>query len=142
MVVNQKVTGRASSMPGGLAFGAAISVGLTLLIAGILTWLVSEEKLAWENIGYGIMVLLLISSFAGALAAYGRIKRQRMLVCGIAGVVYFGILLSLTALFFGGQYDGMPVTALLILGGSAAAGLLGLGGNRGGKRRKVSRSHR
>lgn len=142
MVVNQKPTGRAMSMPAGLVFGAAISLGVTLLAAAVLAKLVDMEKLAWENIGYGIMILLLLASFSGAMAAFAKIKRQRMLVCAISGAVYFGILLSITALFFGGQYDSVGVTAALVLAGSIAAGLLGLrdGGNRKG--RKVRMPHR
>lgn len=129
-------------MPAGLVFGAAISLGVTLLAAAVLAKLVDMEKLAWENIGYGIMILLLLASFSGAMAAFAKIKRQRMLVCAISGAVYFGILLSITALFFGGQYDSVGVTAALVLAGSIAAGLLGLrdGGNRKG--RKVRMPHR
>jgi hypothetical protein len=41
------------------------------------------------------------------------------------------MLVALTALFFGGQYTGIWVTMLLILGGSGTTALLGMGkGNR------------
>lgn len=142
MVVNQKPTGRAMSMPAGLAFGAFTSLGVTLLAAAVLAKLVDMEKLAWENIGYGIMILLLLASFCGAMAAFAKIKRQRLLVCAVSGAVYFGILLSITALFFGGQFDSVGVTAVLVLVGSAAAGLLGLRGGRRRKGRKVRIPHR
>lgn len=142
MVVNQKPTGRAASMPAGLVFGAVVSLGITLVCAAVLAKLVDMERLAWENIGYGIMVLLLLASFSGAMAAFAKIKRQRMLVCAVSGVVYFGILLSITALFFGGQYDSVGVTAALVLAGSIAAGLLGLRGEGGKKGRKLRGAHR
>lgn len=142
MVVNQKPTGRAMSMPAGLVFGAFISLGVTLLTAAVLAKLVDMERLAWENIGYGIMVLLLLASFSGAMAAYAKIKRQRLLVCAISGAVYFGILLSITALFFGGQFDSVGVTAALVLAGSIAAGLLGLRGEGKRKGKKVRLLHR
>lgn len=137
MVVNQKPTGRALSMPAGLAFGGVISLGVTLITAAILAKLVDMEKLPWENIGYGITVLLLLASFSGAMAAYAKIKRQRLLVCAASGGIYFGILLSITAFFFGGQYEAVGVTAALVLSGSTAAGLLGLRDGRKGKRGKV-----
>lgn len=129
-------------MPAGLVFGAAVSLGITLISAAILAKLVDMERLAWENIGYGIMILLLLASFFGSMAAYAKIKRQRMLVCAVSGVIYFGMLLSITALFFGGQYDSIGVTAGLVLAGSIAAGLLGLRGGGGKKGRKLRAAHR
>lgn len=142
MVVNGKVTGKAMSMPGGLAVGAGVSLGVTLLMAAVLAKLVDAERMAWENIGYGIMVLLLAASFAGAMVSFGKIKRQRMLVCGLSGVIYFAMLLAITALFFGGQYSAVGVTALLVLAGSGTAALLGLRQGRGGKRKKIKLPNR
>ena len=142
MVVNRKVTGKTMSMPAGLAAGAAVSQGETLLFAGVLAKLVDSERMAMENIGYGIMLLLLTASFLGALVSFGKIRRQRMLVCGVSGLIYFAMLLSITALFFGGQYSAVGVTALLVLAGSAAAALLGLRQNGGGKRKKMKLPHR
>ncbi len=142
MVTNQKPTGRASSMPAGLLIGAAGSLIITLIAAFILAKLLDAETLPWENVGYGVMILLLLSSMVGALLAYGKIKRQRMMVCMLSGVIYFGILMSITALFFGGQYDSVGVTALLILGGCGSVGLLGMREKRAGKRKKITQHHR
>lgn len=125
------------SLPGGLSIGAAVSMGITLIAAALLAKLVDMEKLPWEKIGYGIMVTLLAASFLGAAAAYGRVKRQRLMVCLLSGVAYYGLLLALTALFFGGQYEAMGVTGALILAGSGTAGLLGLREGRGGKHRRI-----
>ena len=142
MIVNLKPTGRAMSMPGGLTIGAVVSLGGTLLFAAVLAKLVDMEKLAWENIGYGIVVLLLLASFSGAMTAYAKIKRQRLLVCSVSGVIYFGILLAITALFFGGQYEAVGVTAALVFGGSACAWLLGLRGGGSRKGKKIRPVHR
>ena len=142
MVTNRKPTGRASSIPAGLAVGAAVNVVITCFSALALGKLVDSQKMQWENIGYGIMLLLLAASFAGACAAYAKIKRQRLMVCLLSGMVYFAILLSVTALFFGGQYEAVGVTAALVLAGSGTAGLLGLGSKRGGKTGKLRRHYR
>ncbi len=141
MVRSQKTTGRATSMPAGLAVGAAVSAGLTFLLTALLAKLLDMETLAWENIGYGIMIMLLIASFGGAMVSYAKVKRQRMLVCAASGVIYFAILLSITALFFGGQFEAVGVTAALVFGGSITAGLLGHHGG-GGRRRKRQIVHR
>lgn len=136
MVSNQKTTGRALSMPAGLAFGAGVSIVTTIVAAMLIAWLLSKEVIGQDQIGYGIMVLLAGAAFLGSVCAYAKIKRQRMLVCLASGVIYFAILLSFTALFFGGQYSGVGVTALLIGAASAAAGLIGLRGGSGKKNRK------
>ncbi len=142
MVVNRKVSGTAASMPGGLVLGAVVSLGVTILMSSLLAKMINDGMMKAENIGYGIMVLLLAASFTGALTACSRIKRRRMLVCGLEGLIYFGILLSITALFFGGQYSGVGVTALLIMAGSFCAALLGLRQGRGVKGRKPRRRNR
>ena len=137
MVVNRKPTGRAMSIPGGLAVGILFSMAVTLVLTAVLAKLVETETVPQEKIGYGVMVILVLSAFIGAMTAFSRIKRQRLMVCGLSGVIYFGVLMSITALFFGGQYSAVGVTALLILLGSAAAALLGLKQGRGGSRKKI-----
>jgi len=114
MVLNQKPTGRAVSMPAGLLFGTLISMGVTLLAVGLIARLASSEYLKETQIGYGIMLTLLAASFAGALAAVGRIKRQRLMVCALSGLIFFLALLSITALFFGGQYEAVGVTGVSV----------------------------
>ena len=137
MADNQKLTGRTMSMPGGLAMGGICSLLITIGCAAALAWLVAEERMAEGSIGYGVMVLLLLASFAGAIVAWSRIKRQRMLVCMLSGAVYFATLLSITALFFGGQYSAVGVTALLVFCGSMLAAMLGLRQGSKGKHRKM-----
>lgn len=126
MVWSGKPTGKASSLPMGLTIGCVVSMGFTLLAAALLAWLINSEKLAWENVGYGIMVGLLLASFTGAAVASAKVKHRRLLVCLLTGGCYILVLLCCTVLFFGGQYAGAGVTALLVLGGSGTAGLLSL----------------
>lgn len=137
MVKTGKATGRAMSIPGGLAVGAAISLGLTLLLALLIAKLVDAETLPHSSIGYCVLVLLLVASFSGAAAAQGRVKHRRAMVCMLSGLVYMLLLLSMTALFFGGQYTGVGVTALLVFAGAGCAALTSAQpGRRGGVRRK------
>lgn len=137
-----KGTGKAMSMAGGLATGAAVSLGVTLAGTGVLAWLVSGERMDMGHIGYGLLAVLLLGSFLGAWMAFRNIRRRRLMVCLVSGGVYLGILLGMTALFFGGQYSGVGTTALLILAGCMAAFLLGGEQGRGGKHRKIRLSTR
>ena len=138
MVLNKKVTGRAWSLPGGLAVGGMVSLLVTILLLILLCKLIDVNKIRWEDVGYGVLVVLLSASFLGALVSCRKIKRQYLFVSLLCGTVYFALLLCITALFFGGQYEGMTVTALLVFGGSGAAGLVCLGKGRG-RRRKTYR---
>ena len=139
MVANQKVTGTASSMPGGLASGAAVSLLATVAGCWFFAYLISIEKLVQSAIGYCAMVIILLSALLGAAVAVRRIKRRRLYVCGLSGLIYYLCLLSMTALFFGGQYQGVGVTALLVLGGAGTAAMLSLKGEGSPRRRKRKR---
>ena len=75
-------------------------------------------------IGYGAMIILLAASTIGASISAWKIKRLRLQVCLLSGVAYYAALLCITALFFGGQYQGMGVTALVVLAGTGVAILL------------------
>ena len=142
MMVNTRPTGRAMSLPGGLAMGLGVSMFVTVAASLILTKLVLGERMQMQNIGYGILILLIAAAFLGAMVAQGRVKRRKLLVCVLSGVVYYGVLLGVTAMFFGGQYSGVGVTGLLILAGSGAAALLATGKGRGSKIGKSMRKRR
>lgn len=140
--MNQKVTGRASSIPAGLAIGGAISLVITIVGAMIGAWLMGYEKLQEQQIGYCAMIILLGSAFIGAWTAAGKIKHRRLFVCFSSGAVYFCTLLAVTALFFGGQYQAVGVTALVVLAGSISAAFMGENSKRGGQRPGTKRKHR
>lgn len=139
MVVNKKVTGRAASMPAGLALGGAVSLVLTILLAIIAGKLIDMGTMGEESIGYLSLGILLLSSGMGAAVAVGKIKRRRLVVCMAAGAIYYGLLLAMTALFFGGQYAGMGVTALAVAGGAGTVCLAGTRQGRGQRKRKIAR---
>lgn len=129
--MNHKVKGTAATMPLGLALGLAASIAMTLILAALIAYLVLGEKVAEGAIGYGAMLTVLLSSAMGALISVTRIKRRRMVTCMASGACYYLVLLSITALFFGGQYQGMGVTALLVFAGVGSVALIGLKGESG-----------
>lgn len=139
MVMNRKVTGTASTIPGGLAIAGGISMGITLILAIAAAKLVDSQTIAESSIGYLSLSILMIASFCGSLAAWKRIKRKRLAVCLGAGAVYYGLLLLLTAVFFGGQYQGMGVTALVVAAGCGCVILTGAGQGSGRKKRRANR---
>lgn len=141
MIVTRNSTGRAMTLPGGILLGACTSLLWTIAGAAILALLIDKEILAQTAIGYGSMVILLTASLIGSQTAWRKVKHQRVLVCMSAGGMYFLMLLAMTALFFGGQYEAMGVTAGLILAGSGCATFMGAGKGRGHGHR-VRKIHR
>lgn len=133
MTRNHKVTGRALSMPAGFAIGTCISLSTMLVLSALLAKLISAEKLEWEKVGYGILLILLITSVIGTKSTCIMIKRRKLMSCAVAGTLYWLGLLMITALFFGGQYSGVGVSGIVILSGSALVCLQELKGERGRK---------
>ena len=138
MVRNARPTGMAMSLPAGVGIGAALAVVLTLVGTAAVAWLVNTGGLTEDGIGYGAMVILLLSAAAGSWAAISAVKHNRLVVGMSAGGAYLILLLGMTALFFGGQYQGVVPTALLVLRGSAGAVLIG---TRAGDKR-ITRRHK
>ena len=126
----------------GMLTSLAISAGWTLVFSLLGAVLVSYEQMAQERIGLWAIVTLVTASALGGVIAAWRIKRYRMQMAGLHGVIYFVFLVLLNLLCFGGQFEGMGVTLTFVLIGSLAAGLLSnrsTGKGSSGRRRK---SHR
>ena len=136
MVTGWKSSGKASSVPAGLAMGAAVSMMMTLGMCAGIAFCLSSEKMTWQQAGYWIMGILFAASFAGGKCAFAAIKRRRFAVSAMSGALYWGLLLCLTALFFGGNYDAVPETAGLIGAGSVCSALIIPGsGRKNGRKR-------
>ena len=132
-----KLTAKAMTIPAGLTLGVGTALAVTGIGAGLGAWAVLRGMISEGVIGYLAMVILLLSSAAGAAVAAGTIQRLRGQMCLAAGSGYLLSLLAVTAAFFGGQYRGMGVTALMVLCGSVLVILLAPGGkNRAGCRRR------
>ena len=129
----------ASSIPAGIGIGLLVSMVITLAGAALTAYFIHKETIPEEGMGYGILLTLLLSAAAGAWIAVKRIQRLRMQMCMLSGLCYYLTLLAMTALFFGGEYSGMGITALVVLGGCGTVTILGAGG---GKRRKLGRKIR
>lgn len=142
MVQNKKYTGRAVSMPAGLTMGVSAALLVTLLSAVLIAWMINAEYVAEQKTGYGIMIALMAAAYVGAITASMKIKRRKLLVCTLSGILYFAALLGITALFFGGQYEAVGVTGILVMGGAMLAALIHPFKDRGGKRKKHRNGNR
>ena len=132
-----KQTGRAVSMPRGLLTGTLYALAVTLAGTALTAKLVDMEILTPGKIGYAVMVLLIAAAWTGAAVSVHSIKRRILMVSLLSGSCYYLLLLAMTALLFGGQYQGAGETALLILCGSLLPVLLRPNGRTARKGRKL-----
>ena len=105
MVTNRKPSGTAKSMPVGLAMGWITQMLVTVLACVLPAMLILNGRAGWEAMGYGVMVILLLSAYLGA-------------------AIYLVTLVAIVVLFFDGRFDAVWVPALLVAGGAAAAALV------------------
>ena len=128
---------KSKSAPWSIALGATVSLSITLSAAAIVAALIQSNKLSPEVIGYAVMIILIVSSLAGSMVAGKRSVTKKMIICVLTAACYFVALLCITAMFFGGTYKGISVTALVVASGSIAAGLIPIQQGSGVKTRKT-----
>lgn len=137
----KKHTGKAYSVSGGMAMSALINLIVTILWSLVIAYLMNKETITWQQAGYWIMGGIFCASFLGAKTAFIFIKRQRLLISLMSGILYWGILLCITALFFGGNCEAVLETAGIITSGSVTAALLTMP-HTAQKHRKKGRAYR
>ena len=109
----------------GLLVGVLVSLGIMLLSVGLLAFMISKGSLQESSIGYAVLAILLLSSALGASMAVGITEKKRLFT-GIVTTLAYGLcLLACTALFFGGEYQGVGVTLLVLLAGGILPALIG-----------------
>ena len=139
--MGKRKNGRAASLPAGILTGALTGLAVSVVGALAAGKMLDLEWIPIASIGYLAMVILLVSAYTASQSAWARVKHKRAAVSLGAGGSYYLMLLAVTALFFGGQYTGMGVTALMVLAGSGSSVLIGLyrkqPGNRGKYRKQI-----
>ena len=117
--MKMKASGKAIGIPAGIAIGTLISLIISFGGAGVSAWLVSSGKIGEGGIFYAAMLVVALAAAAGAWFSTSVIQRLRLQMCLLSGGCYFLSLLAMTALFFGGQYQGIGTIAIVILCGCA-----------------------
>ena len=117
----QNRNGKMSMKSSALILGTLLSLLATLVGSGILAKLLDAAFLGENSVGYGAMIVVILSSWIGALVSVRKQNGRRMLSSMAVGAAYFLVMLGVNAIFFGGQYSGIGVTALLVFCGSFLA---------------------
>ena len=112
---------RTVSTPVGITIGTSLSVISAVGGVAILASLIGTERIAEGTTRTGCMFIHFLSAFLGSLVSAAITKQKRLPVCIITAAAYLGIMLAMTALLFGGQYQGIGSTALIVMAGGGAA---------------------
>lgn len=142
MSKKRRVKESGSSIPKAIGLSLIISATITVLGTVAGAYLIQKEMILQENMGIVVIAVLTLGSAAGAFAAMYTAKRMKLQTSILSGVSYYILLLSMTALFFGGQYDGIVATALAIISGCSIAALLNILPNKRGKSFKRKTAYR
>ena len=120
----RRKSGTAKSLPVGFALGFCCSLAVTLCASAITAYFIHTEKMDQTQIGYASIITLILAAAAGSMITKQAIKTKPLLACGGTALLYYIGLLGVTALFFGGQYQGMGTTAICILIGASITAIL------------------
>ncbi len=116
-----KRSGRALSMGAAAGIGVFAGVCATVLGAVLMAYLMGKGHIAADALGIWSFAVQLAAAAAGAWIASALYKDKRLILCGIiAGAMYL-LYLAMTAMFFGGQYEGLLVGLAAVLLGSGSA---------------------
>lgn len=128
-------TGQAPSMVKNLLGALAPAVLWTIAASLAVAWMLDRELLRMEQTGYGAMIILLVCGMILARKA-GGVSGKLGLIRGFTAVlIYYLGLLLINWMFFGGNFSGFGVTAVVLLAGAAIGNFTA--GNTGGRRART-----
>ena len=122
--------------------GASVSMLVTLILIAIWTTLINTGLISISKMDYYVICTLLVSAVIGSIVGAAKTNQKKMHISLLTGVLYLLLLLSITAIFFEGQYYGIGVSTLAIISGCVAALLVGVKGEGRSKMRRKKIKHR
>ena len=134
MKIKRKTTER--SLVAGIGIGLIISILVTTGGVALVTNLALTERVGEQSVGVWAKVVLFVAVLTGTWVAAAATKQKRLQVCFLTGGIYSLLLLSTTAMFFGGRYQAVGITLIVVLAASAFVAFLPVKFKHNLKRRK------
>ena len=103
-----------NSMPKGIIAGVIGSVLVTFASVTIFSGMILREIISEESKGYCAVAILLASVTTGSSIAISK-SSNRVRTSLYIGIIYSTILLTVTAILFGAQYQGVGVTIFVVI---------------------------
>ena len=119
-----------------LALGVVMSMVVTLICAAAFAAMISAGVIGENMVGYISNGILLLAAVIGSLTGVGKLQEKKLYWCLGIAVIYFLLLLAMTALFFDGRYDRITVTSFVLFLGAIGGAILGKGKGSGSNLRK------
>lgn len=132
----KKATGTAPSMLRVTFTGVAISCGWAVLCAALIAMLLDREAIKMESVGYWAMAAHFSAALIGTMIARRRAGHMARPAIGAVGVGYFLCIVLANVLFFGGSFQGVGTTLILVLLASAGPMLTEGRGHAGSGRKR------
>ena len=126
----KRMKGKTLSLPVGIGIGIAVSMALTVGGAMLLAVLINGEQMGFASLSTAISLIHLIASFAGTYLATALTQQKKLITASATAAGYLIVLLGMTALLFGGQYEGVWLSLLMVLLGAGCVILLDLRGSK------------
>ena len=111
----KRKTKKPMSISVSIVIGLGCAIVITVLLTALAAWLISGEKLNVNAEGIIAPVITGLSALTGCIGATVSAEGRQPLISGITAGVYFLLLLSCTALLFGGTYEGVWKSLVTVL---------------------------
>lgn len=112
------------SIPAAIGIGALISLLTMIIGTAVMTLLLANQTIEENTVGYGVLLVIILSVVIGSTVSI-LLARSRVLIVSLCTALTFAlVLLAMTAMFFGGQYSGVPVTLLVMAGSAISVALI------------------
>ena len=100
-----------------IACGIMVSLITMVICIAIFAALIQSEAITEGARGYCSVGIHLTSIIIGSCVALKREKRNAIWISFMLAIMYCAVLITMTALVFGGQYCGISATVCVILTG-------------------------
>ena len=129
-----------TTMLSAILIGTATSILTSVIGAAITAWVISTGKAPQSGTNTAGWIILFLSAACGSWIASKMAEGKKLQTAMITGGAYLMILILMTALFFGGQYQGMGVSGIIVFGVCAIIAFLPTKNSPArGKRKRVYR---
>ena len=108
-----------------MSHGILASLLVMVITIAIFTGLIRSERITEGASGYCTVCIHLLSIIIGACVASKEEKGNVLRISLLLALVYCAVLIAMTAIVFGGQYQGISATIFVILTGCVIPVIMG-----------------
>lgn len=116
--------------------GIVTSMLVLSAVLALIAILIKADIMDETGLGYYIVFGHLLAIITGCRIAIAERKENKLITCLLLGAVYCTLMLLMTAIFFGAQYQGVPATMIVMISGCVLAALVNKNGMKAGKTRR------